>query len=276
MFLKLLVFFIAYAFLGWCLEVAYAALNEKKFVNRGFLFGPICPIYGFGAISIILILYDFRENSLLLFFSSIIIASLVELIGGWILNKLFNQRWWDYTDEPFNIGGYVCLKFSILWGIACVFVVDYMHPFLLKIYNLIPETALIISVSIIYAILLADIIVTVQTVLKLNKKLKYLNTITEKIHTLSNELGLRIAESTIKVDAKVSAIKENVQSRKAEAEAELHKLIEEKKSVLKEKSFAQRRIFKSFPKWTHKKYKQAGKELKEKLSGENEQAEDEI
>ena len=114
----LLFYFIIYAFLGWCTEVVYAALNTGKFVNRGFLNGPICPIYGFGIAAIVAFLAPVSNNPALLFAGSAIITSAIELITGWIMEKAFNTRWWDYSTMPFNIGGYICLKFSIAWGIA--------------------------------------------------------------------------------------------------------------------------------------------------------------
>ena len=115
------IFFI-YAFLGWCTEVSYAALVSGRFVNRGFLNGPVCPIYGLGVVLVMACLEPFRDNLLLLFVCSVLLTSLLEWITGFVLEKLFHQRWWDYSNEPFNLGGYVCLRFSIAWGLACVFV----------------------------------------------------------------------------------------------------------------------------------------------------------
>jgi len=108
-------FFIVYAFLGWVLEVVYAAVKSGKFVNRGFLLGPVCPIYGFGAVGVIVALAPVKDNKLVLFVCSVLLASGIELIGGWLLDKIFSQRWWDYSHRPFNIGGYVWIIFIQLW-----------------------------------------------------------------------------------------------------------------------------------------------------------------
>lgn len=123
-----LCYFLIYSFLGWCIEVCYAALNTKKFINRGFLNGPYCPIYGAGAVAVMHFICPFKKNLLVLFAVSVILTSAIELFTGFGLEKAFHYRWWDYSEVPFNLGGYICLKFSIIWGFACVFVVEIIHP----------------------------------------------------------------------------------------------------------------------------------------------------
>ena len=113
----LLWFFFIYAFLGWCTEVCFVALKTGTFVNRGFLNGPVCPIYGFGALVVLTALEPLRDHLLLLFLGSMALTSLLEYLTGLLLEKLFYQRWWDYSDEPFNVGGYICLRFSLIYVI---------------------------------------------------------------------------------------------------------------------------------------------------------------
>ena len=125
--------FVIYAFLGWCTEVAYAALDTGKFVNRGFLNGPVCPVYGCGVLVVIVVLTPLKENFLILFAGSFLLTSIIEFITGFLLEKLFHNQWWDYSNEHFNICGYVCLKFSILWGIACTLIMDVIHPSIYKV-----------------------------------------------------------------------------------------------------------------------------------------------
>ena len=104
-FFQLVFIFFIYAFFGWVLEVIRAALHEKKFVNRGFLSGPYCPIYGFGVVSVLLLLTPLKTNLPLLFVSSIILTSTLEFAAGFILEKLFYQKWWDYSTYRFNFNG---------------------------------------------------------------------------------------------------------------------------------------------------------------------------
>ena len=116
--LQLLLYFFLYAFLGWCAEVAFAAVTTRQLVNRGFLNGPQCPIYGFGMVALLVVLGPWRQNLPAVFFGSMVLATLVELVGGWLLYRLFHTRWWDYTDQRWNLGGYICPKFSLLWGLG--------------------------------------------------------------------------------------------------------------------------------------------------------------
>ena len=122
-------FFFVYAFLGWCVEVAYAAITTRELVNRGFLNGPICPIYGCGMTVMIAVLGRFTmpssdmawyQNVLVAFFGGMVITTLVELVGGYILYKMFHTRWWDYSMYRFNLGGFICPQFSLLWGLGSV------------------------------------------------------------------------------------------------------------------------------------------------------------
>ena len=111
-------YFLLYSFLGWCSEVVYVTATSGKLVNRGFLNGPVCPIYGFGVVAVLWLLHPLEDNLLLLFFAGGAVASAVELVGGWALFKLYHTRWWDYTQHPFNIGGYICLQYSLMWEIG--------------------------------------------------------------------------------------------------------------------------------------------------------------
>ena len=127
-FYDLLWYFTIYSFLGWCSEVIFATVTTGKFVNRGFLNGPVCPIYGFGMIIVLFTLSPLADNLLLLYIGGVILPSVLELAGGWALYKLYHTRWWDYSDFPFNIGGYICLEFSLLWGVGTVVVMKAVHP----------------------------------------------------------------------------------------------------------------------------------------------------
>ena len=135
-----LLFFI-YSFLGWCVEVAFVAITARKVENRGFLNGPVCPIYGCGMLGVLAALTPYRDNFILLFIGGFIICTAVELFGGWVLDKIFHMRWWDYTKNKFNIGGYVCLRFSIMWGLGVVAVMKLVHPPIFALVRRLPKIA---------------------------------------------------------------------------------------------------------------------------------------
>lgn len=106
--------FFLFAFLGWCSEVVFAAIRQRRFVNRGFLNGPLCPIYGIGVVAIDFLLRPFQGNLPVLLVGGMLLGSALEYLAGFFLEKLFHQKWWDYSDQPHNLHGYICLKFSIL------------------------------------------------------------------------------------------------------------------------------------------------------------------
>ena len=124
--------FFIYGFMGWVIEVVYNGISDGKFINRGFLNGPICPMYGIGFYGVIIILTPFLNNFTMLFFGSMAITTLVELIAGIVLYKVFQLRWWDYSQFKFNLKGFICLRFSIYWGIACTLGLRVIQPAVLR------------------------------------------------------------------------------------------------------------------------------------------------
>lgn len=121
-------YFFCYSFLGWVTEVAFHAVTQGKFVNRGFLNGPVCPIYGTGMVAVLLILGENISRAWLVFLVGVGLPTLIELITGWVLERFFHNKWWDYSSRRFNLKGYICLEFSILWGVAVLFAVEVVHP----------------------------------------------------------------------------------------------------------------------------------------------------
>ena len=194
-FYELVWIFIIYAFIGWCTEVSYAALDRGIFVNRGFLNGPYCPIYGCGVVIVVAVLTPLKDNLLILFTGSFLLTSILEYITGFILEKVFHNKWWDYSNKPFNLHGYVCLKFSIYWGLACTFIMDVIHPIIYKGITMIPHILGVVLLSIVMAAFAVDCGVTVTTILKFNKRLKVMDEMAAKIHKLSDEIGENIYEN---------------------------------------------------------------------------------
>lgn len=126
---KLVLYFFIYSFLGWILETIYCIVTLGVFNKRGFLYGPVCPIYGFGAIILILCLNNIKTNTIGKFFIGMIAFTIFEYIVSLLLETLFGLRWWDYTNEALNFQGRVSLSFSIAWGIIGVIFVEKIHPF---------------------------------------------------------------------------------------------------------------------------------------------------
>ena len=204
----ILMFFI-YAVLGWFVEVIYRALNNGSFINPGFLNGPWCPIYGFGVIGVITLLEPFRNNPLTLFIGAVVVTTLIELVTGFLLEQLFYKKWWDYSNRPFNIGGYICLLFSIGWGLASMLVVEFIHPQVLNLMDITPNILAIVLIIVLMVLLIVDLAVTVNTIFKLNRKLEYLAELTDLIRNTSNEMGGTVANGVFHL----SDLKEGLENR---------------------------------------------------------------
>lgn len=208
-FYELVWIFIVYAFIGWCTEVSYAALDRGVFVNRGFLNGPYCPIYGCGVVIVVAMLTPLKDNLLILFLGSFILTSVLEFITGFFLEKVFHNKWWDYSNKPFNIKGYVCLKFSVYWGLACTFIMEVLHPVIYKGIIMIPHIMGLIVLCMIMCVFAVDCGITVSTILKFNKRLKIMDELADKIHKLSDEIGENIYENVSEVMEKSEEFQEN-------------------------------------------------------------------
>ncbi len=203
------IFFI-YAFLGWCTEVSFAALKTGRFVNRGFLNGPVCPIYGFGVVIVLRFLGPLKGSFPLLFLDSVVLTSALEWLTGFVLEKLFHQRWWDYSDEPFNLGGYICLRFSIAWGFACLFVVDILHPTVAFFIRVMPHTLGLVLLWAFGAAMAVDLAATVRTVTRMNRTLSQIDELAAKIRANSNGFGEGLADRVLDAAEKGADLREDL------------------------------------------------------------------
>lgn len=205
--------FYIYSFIGWCTEVIYAASVEGKFVNRGFDLGPVCPIYGIGVTIVLLLLGNVKDNLIILFVSSVLFTSLLEFLAGFVLEKFFNEKWWDYSDQPFNIKGYVCLRFSLLWGLACVFVINLIHPAIMKVIHYIPKGIGIVLLIIFTVTFLTDFTVTILKLLKIRKNINAIIEIESALEKLSNSIGNNLSDRTISAMSKGEKVKESLEEK---------------------------------------------------------------
>ena len=264
-----ILYFFVYGFLGWCTEVIFAAFKQHRFVNRGFLNGPICPIYGVGVTLVIACLEAFQSNLLLLYISSVILVTVLEGVTGWAMDKLFHNKWWDYSKLPFNIGGYVCLLFSLIWGVACVFIVYFVHPLIHQVLSLIPHTAGIALIAILGIALLSDIIVTTSAIVKFNQYLERLKHITDELHAISNQIGSELYQNVMHVLDMQESSRQKLDDVKLEVSEELRMQIVELKTRaqnLGEKvPKPARRLLKAFPKLESKNYKAQLELFRQKL-----------
>ena len=232
---QICLYFLIYSFLGWVLEVVFHAVALGKIINRGFLNGPVCPVYAFGALGIFAMVNTMEAHGLLsalsqdgiraaslklaegrgqfsqealelllLFLTGMLLTTLVELVAGWLLYTFFHARWWDYSSFPFNFHGFICLKFSILWGIAVVFVVRILHPIIQRgSSEMIQPRWGWPVMGVLYLIYLIDFIVTTATVHGLNKRLEELDKIRAVMRVPSDAISETIGKSSIVTAQKI-------------------------------------------------------------------------
>lgn len=238
-------YFFIYAFLGWCAEVMFHTVITGKWNNRGFLNGPLCPIYGFGMILILLVLEPLKNNLVLLFVGSVLLTSVLELLTGWVLKNLFHLTWWDYSNRPFNLGGYICLEFSLMWGIGGVIMVEFIQPVVQYFVESMPYVISIIFLTIFILILLLDFTATVATLIGFQKDVRELERVGQGIRNLSDSLSHELSDVAKITDSKVESARQEIQVKLESLEKQSVSL---KEHLFEKRFLGSHRIFNSLPK----------------------------
>lgn len=224
---QLAFFFFIYSFAGWCIEVCCAAIQKRKFVNRGFVNGPLCPIYGSGAVLFAVFLPELKEAPFFLFLAGAILASILEFTTGALLEKLFHRKWWDYSNIRWNYEGYVCLPFSLGWGVCAVVLNMFLNPLLVKLLRIMPRLLMVIIMIALTVALVLDTVGTTLAIRGLQKKQVQLAEFTEGVSQVSKLLE--------------NAITRRIQKRmdKAFPMLEIPKIKRQKRTKEKETVFAE-------------------------------------
>ncbi|MDO5601319.1 MAG: hypothetical protein Q4G07_00990 [Oscillospiraceae bacterium] len=268
----LLWYFILYSVLGWLAEVAYCTLGTGKLVNRGFLNGPVCPVYGFGMTLLLLSLHPVMGSVPLVFLGSALLASAVEWIAGWLLEKLFHTRLWNYSDKPFNLGGYICLLYSCMWGLGGLFMLRLIHPGIAWLIALPGRTVGTVLLLLALAALFADVLVTVLSMLKLGRTLTDLEKASALLRAGSDAVSGQMGEALLSLRKKYGKDFDQAKRKLAKAEAALSQkqaLDRQKLSELRERLMTRaekksRRLEKAFPQTRHLLHGDLWDELKDK------------
>lgn len=283
-------YFIIYAFFGWCLEVVYQAVEHGKFINRGFLNGPYCPIYGFGVMIVAASLEPLKNDIVILYVGSVVLTSALELVTGFLLEKIFHEHWWDYSEEKFNLGGYICLKFSLLWGVACLVVVRLIFPMTESFVAHIPHTLGVILICVIMAGFVSDLVITVLAIVNIKRRIVLLDDISGQMRKISDATGERLfegvesfmsaknefseksAELRERYDEKSAENRRKYERWSAEQKAKYEELVARYKAIAEKRTIVSRRISKAFPKLKlggEKSFREQYKELEHRLKNKN-------
>lgn len=161
---KYFLLFLFYSFLGWILEMVVCSIADKKVVNRGFLIGPYCPIYGSGCLLIISLLHKYQDDPFTLFIMAIIVCSLLEYFTSYIMEKLFKARWWDYSDRRFNINGRICLDNLVLFGVLGLLIFYVANPFFGGLIDRFNDTVLMVVAIVLFVVFIVDGIISLKVI----------------------------------------------------------------------------------------------------------------
>ncbi|MCD8022362.1 MAG: hypothetical protein LUF30_05130, partial [Lachnospiraceae bacterium] len=225
-------FFYVYCFLGWVWESAYVSIKEKHPVNRGFLKGPILPIYGTGALCILVATIPFRENVPLMCLTGMVSATVLEYVTGAAMEKMFHVRYWDYTGKFMNLNGHICLISTLCWGVMTVLVVDVLQVYLERLVLAIDEQIVTVLVFVITPVVTADLVTSFRAAIHLRDLLIQWERAREELEKLSE----RRAELERALDARRAELEKALNEQRAV----LEKTVNEQRTML-EKTVSEQR-----------------------------------
>ena len=183
--------FFLYAFLGWLLETTVAAVRKKHMVNRGFLNGPLCAIYGITAVFMTRYLYELQSSPVFLFLGCMIIATAAEWIAGHVLERIGHGKWWDYSNKKWNMDGYICLQYSVLWGILGVLALKFGNILGLTLLHL-AQRVMHITLWILFGVLVVDAIGSYAVLRHITKKMPRIAAMNDQIDAFTKRLSVRL------------------------------------------------------------------------------------
>lgn len=254
----LFLLFVLYSFLGWLCESIYCSVPAGRFINRGFLNGPFCPIYGAGAMLVVAVLTPLKDSIVLLFFAGALLTSLVEYLTGLLLETLFHAKYWDYSAHRFHLHGRVCLENSLMFGAMSVGTIYFLQPALLRFVGLIPKAAVPFLSGGLAVYFLCDTALTVVEVTRLNGKLGELQQVLDEIKERAHTARVETLES----------LQETIEAHLDEGtKARLQFLYERKNRLESGFHLLQRRIIRAFPTMRSVKNNESLQRIRELLYG---------
>lgn len=279
--------FIIYSFLGWIYESTYVSVKRGELVNRGFLNGPVIPIYGLGATSVMIVFSRFEEQIAFTYFGGMILATVLEYATSFLMEKLFHGKWWDYSKQKYNLKGRICLRSSIFWGFLSVLMIKVLKPFSDTLVDYISSNIGKVFTYVIILIFMTDLVISVISALELNKRLTSMNKLREefkeyiisnRIYEVKEEAHIKYAESQIsdiieKIKEKTGDNLERIEAleiktKKDEIYEKLKIFIKRYQKVTeykKYKDMIHSRILRAFPDFKSINKEGALKDLKAKL-----------
>lgn len=288
-------FFIFYSFFGWCFESAYVSILKKRFVNRGFMRGPFLPLYGSGAVMMLVVSMPFQDNLLLTFFAGCAGATVLEYVTGVLMEALFKVRYWDYSNQKFNFQGQICLSSTLAWGGLTILMTRLVHPFIERIALAIPSNALAVVTMLLTIYIISDFAISFKAAMDLKEILVRMEKAKKELEHLQKRLDVIVAfnenereekrqERELKMDELKDSIEERIALIKKMIQEKPGEFVEEKKEEIMEivvkyrtalnesrfmKGFREsyrKSVLKGNPGMVSRKFKEALEELKSAAS----------
>ncbi len=262
--------FFLYSFFGWIYESVLVSVKKKTWVNRGFLNGPMIPLYGAGATIVYILLGVRTENAVLVFLEGMILASILEYITSFLMERIFHAKWWDYSQNRYNLHGRICVMASLFWGFLSILMTEVLQPLMNQLIANIPRLQGEFAGYFILLVFFTDLTVTVIYALQLDKKVADMQRLREefteyvinsKLHEATEELRTRLENTQI------TEWMEGFHGKKYfdEIEARFKSFITKYQKGSEKKSFVQIRLLKAFPSISFINREYALRDLKDKL-----------
>lgn len=244
------IWFMLYSVIGWIYESIFCSIQQRQLVNRGFLNGPLCPIYGAGAI-LVLFLFGSLQNPVLIFIAGALATGVLEYVTSWLMEKLFHARWWDYEGWRFNLHGRVCLAGVAAFGAMSVILIKGIHPLVIALTARMASGTLEAIAGVLLLLLLVDTTITTMRLLQLNEKLK-------QVH---QHVMVLIGESRLHAEEMKKSVEEGLASLKTNG------IASQMRGLMQRLTKRDRRMFRSFPRFQSTRYGDVVDKLKEVLRG---------
>lgn len=294
--------FYFYCFCGWCIESAYVSIKSKQLVNRGFMRGPFLPLYGSGGIMMLVVSAPFQDNIVLVYIAGCIGASILEYVTGITMEALFKVRYWDYSDQPFNFQGQICLGTSLSWGLLTILMTEFVHKPVEKLMLMIPFRILVPATAVLTVLIAADFALSCKAALDIRDILVKMEKAKEELERISKRLDVIVAlaneerenrkvERNGRLESLKSGLEERFENIKAvikakpgeyrESEKEeifslrekFHINLELTRQLKSVKDFYKRGMLRGNPTMVSGKFREALEELKETVSGKRKENE---
>lgn len=267
---------IFYSVAGWLYETIICSVDQRKLVKRGFLYGPYCPIYGFGAIIDILCLswvidlkLNFWASSAVLFFAGVVLTGVLEYFTSWAMEKIFHAKWWDYSRRKFNINGRVCLIGMVVFGTMSVLLLQFIHPWVQSVTARIPQIALYVSAAVIFVGICVDCVFSVINTLRFTRKLEkaqeILNKRISEAKVAADELKKRVQEKVSDMEKEVREVPVQLHKKAAELRENEEKNLAQLREFVTHLTAHERQTLAAFPEFKYK-YKDTVASVKEALA----------